>query len=93
MRRPRVRHLISLAIDANLNMRTVATQFLQKLNDLRGFVFAEDGEFRRKRVAMSVQLVLVLLGDEHQHDDEHREQIAPLAAKETRVRRSLGDRA
>ena len=72
----RLGHLLSLRVDPILDMRAIAAQFFQKLNNLGDLVFAKDRQFERQSVAMRVEFVLMFLRDEHQHDDEQREQVS-----------------
>ena len=51
-------------------MRTIAAQFFQELDNLGDFVFAQDCELECQRFSMRVQLILVPLGDQDEHDEQ-----------------------
>ncbi len=48
-------------------MRTVAADLFEQLNDLRVFLLAQDGQFERQLLAVTEQLVLAPL----EYKDEH----------------------
>jgi len=63
------RHRVGLIIDPILNSRAVATQFLEKRDDLRRLLFAQNRQFERQQFATPAQTVVAPLGGQNDDDD------------------------